>query len=66
MNEKGEWNSDLEQVVKKEGEQSQSLYWLHNGFCNRFFISYINTCTSHRNRSDVTVSRYLIDTELLF
>jgi hypothetical protein len=24
------WNSDLEQVVKREGEQSQSLYWLHN------------------------------------
>jgi hypothetical protein len=27
---KEEWNSDLEQVVKREGEQSQSLYWLHN------------------------------------
>lgn len=25
-----QWNPDLEQVVKKEGEQSQSLYWLHN------------------------------------
>lgn len=27
---KEEWNADLEQVVKREGEQSQSLYWLHN------------------------------------
>lgn len=25
-----DWNPDLEQVIKKEGEQSQSLYWLHN------------------------------------
>jgi hypothetical protein len=24
------WNADLELVVKREGEQSQSLYWLHN------------------------------------
>jgi hypothetical protein len=24
------WNPDLEMLVKKEGEQSQSLYWLHN------------------------------------
>lgn len=30
LNGKEEWNSDLEQVVKREGEQSQSLYWLHN------------------------------------
>ena len=27
---KEEWNPDLEQVIKKEGEQSQSLFWLHN------------------------------------
>jgi uncharacterized membrane protein len=25
-----EWNSSLEKVIKKEGEQAQSLYWLHN------------------------------------
>jgi hypothetical protein len=25
-----EWNLNLEQLVKKEGEQSQSLFWLHN------------------------------------
>lgn len=25
-----EWNPYLEKLVKKEGEQSQSLYWLHN------------------------------------
>lgn len=24
------WNENLEQVVKREGEQSQSLYWMHN------------------------------------
>jgi hypothetical protein len=25
-----DWNTNLEKVVKKEGEQSQSLYWMHN------------------------------------
>ena len=25
-----DWNEDLELIVKKEGEQSQSLYWMHN------------------------------------
>ena len=25
-----DWNENLEKVVKKEGEQSQSLYWMHN------------------------------------
>jgi hypothetical protein len=25
-----DWNPNLEMVVKKEGEQSQSLYWIHN------------------------------------
>lgn len=25
-----DWNANLEKVVKKEGEQSQSLYWMHN------------------------------------
>lgn len=24
------WNPSLERVIKKEGEQAQSLYWLHN------------------------------------
>lgn len=27
---KEEWNPDLESVIKREGEQSQSLFWLHN------------------------------------
>jgi hypothetical protein len=34
FNTKEEWNPDLEQVVKKEGEQSQSLFWLHNEASN--------------------------------
>jgi len=25
-----DWNHDLELIVKREGEQSQSLYWMHN------------------------------------
>ena len=25
-----DWNPNLENVIKKEGEQSQSLYWIHN------------------------------------
>ncbi len=25
-----EWNSALEEVIKKEGEQAEGLYWLHN------------------------------------
>ena len=29
-----DWNTDLEQVVKREGEQSQSLYWMHNASRN--------------------------------
>jgi len=29
-----EWNVALEDVVRKEGEQSQALYWLHNHAAN--------------------------------
>jgi hypothetical protein len=25
-----QWNSALEEVVKKEAEQAECLYWLHN------------------------------------
>ena len=25
-----DWNIDLENVIKKQGEQSETFYWLHN------------------------------------
>jgi len=29
-----DWNQDLEQVVKRDGEQCQSLYWMHDKASN--------------------------------